>query len=198
MNPELLLHPNIPKPLHGINPRTIYGQKWWDFNRQEAYAKANYHCEACGIPKVEAWKHRWLEAHEFYEYDYKHGRVTFVKLVALCHACHNFIHSGRLNVLVQSRKISEEDYSHIIHHGGDIVDAAGLTEKYKHRHDAPEGLVAWDQWRMIVDGKEYGPSTSCMANWSRGEWKLWKPGRVIDRPRQGRYLYGNLDDDADD
>lgn len=188
-DPSILCHPNIPKPLHGINPRTIYGQIWWDTQRRKAYEAAGLCCEACGVHKYDAKLHKWLEAHEFYEYDMRNGRLTFLKLVALCHYCHNFIHSGRLQILRDTDQITAATYSAITKHGMDLLKTAGLTARWKARHDAPE-TVSWMDWRMIVDGKEYGPSSSSFRAWQAGDWKRWTPTTKITRPR-GRLVWSN-------
>src|SRR3990167_9396936 len=85
-NPAILLHPNIPKPMHGVNPRTIMGQEWWDEQRQRAYEENNFCCWACGVHKSQAAYHKWLEAHECYEIDYIAGRMYMRIIVALCHS----------------------------------------------------------------------------------------------------------------
>ena len=67
---ELLFCPNTPKPLHGMSPRSILGDEWWDKERIKAYRKFFNHCQACGTHKSDALYHRWLEAHEVYHFDY--------------------------------------------------------------------------------------------------------------------------------
>ena len=92
----ILLHPQIPKPMHTVNPRTILGRKWWDIVRNKSYEEKGFHCHACGVHKNDAQYKQWLEGHEFYSVNYKLGEVKFIKVVALCHSCHNYIHDGRL------------------------------------------------------------------------------------------------------
>ena len=91
LKPEILAHPHIPKPMHGLSPRTIMGNEWWDVTRKEVYAKYDYHCIACGVPKAEAIAHHWLEAHEFWHIDYRTGVCEISSIEPLCHYCHNFI-----------------------------------------------------------------------------------------------------------
>jgi len=158
LRPEILLHPNIPKPLHGIAPRTILGKDWWDKHRQIAYAKNDYRCWACGVHKTDAKYHQWLEAHEFYEIDYAKGRVVFVELVALCHACHNFIHDGRMVHLVDEGKMDEKQYREILKHGNRILAKAGLV-----REDLGGPTAEWGKWRLVLEGKEY-----------KGKWKSYE------------------------
>jgi hypothetical protein len=119
--PELLLHPNIPEPLHGINPRTVLGQKWWDVRRQIAYATYNYRCWACGVEKSQAKYHHWLEAHEVYDIDYEAGRVQLTDVAALCHSCHQYIHDGRMQKLLEQGQLPFEKYIDILAHGERLV-----------------------------------------------------------------------------
>lgn len=167
--PELLLHPNIPKPLHGCAPRVVKGSKWWDEKRRDAYARHQDRCWACGVHKSQQkGKTKWLEAHECYEIDYVRGRMELVEVAALCHYCHNFIHSGRLNILEREGEVSHAEAELIREHGRNLIK--GLTKP-----PPPLLMAKWSRWRMVVDGKEYGPTTPDFDAWSRGEWKNWTP-----------------------
>lgn len=178
IRPELLTHPNIPKPLHGTNPRSILGQEWWDKTRKQTYARNDYHCMACGIHKSQDKFHNWLEAHESYSIDYESGRVVLNEIVALCHSCHNFIHSGRLQAMVASGETSEEKAIYILKRGFAILKANNLEpfwgtayafSEMAGRDDLIERIEAlkkkqdvviqqdWSKWHLEIDGvKHYG------------------------------------------
>lgn len=149
LRPELLLEPPLPEPLHGLAPRTIKGRAWWDKHRKAAYARMDDCCHACGVHKSRALYRRSLEGHESYEIDWENGRMELREIVALCHCCHNYIHSGRLRILLDTGKIDTVKYNRIIEHGNSIV--AGLAEP----EPLPVMVAAWDRWVLVVDGDEY-------------------------------------------
>lgn len=156
LRPELLLHPNIPKPLHGISPREILGKEWWDIQRQKAYKLLDYHCHACGIHKSKAKYHKWLEGHEFYNINYSTGKMKLLEIVALCHSCHNYIHDGRLRMLLRDDKISQEKYDDIINHGDTIIrtlDYDAVDLDYLQEYET--GNAKWNDWHLDIDGKLY-------------------------------------------
>lgn len=180
LHPEVLMHPNIPKPLHEVNPRNIMGKARWDVVRKEAYASTNYHCIACGVHKTQAKKYQWLEAHEFYDIDYQEGRVSIDRIIPLCHYCHNFIHSGRLYMIMGKEK-TEEEVIEILEHGFKILSDNGLdafpfTVNFAEsvgaethgvdRNFLPDvGPVEWGDWRLIWEGVEYPPK------YTEEEWR---------------------------
>jgi hypothetical protein len=170
LRPELLTHPNIPKPLHGLNPRSLLGQEWWDRHRREAAAKYDYCCWACGIRGRDARYHQWLEGHEVYLYDYENGAATLSEIASLCHSCHNFIHSGRLGMLLRKKEITEEKFTDIINHGQVILRENNLTPM-----KAPIKTAPWNEWKLIVDGKEY---RGRFKNYE--EWENYYSGGVLE------------------
>lgn len=149
--PYLLLHPNIPKPLHGLAPRTILGAKWWNKTKAQAKVKFDFHCWACGVHQQEAKSKQWLESHECYSINYNTGRSEYSGTVALCHFCHNFIHDGRLLILYQKNQISEGYYLRILAHGNNILRnwLGKDTSIIKHPFEPNEPFCEHEDWHKV-------------------------------------------------
>lgn len=181
--PWLLSQSNIPKPLHGVNPRTIMGKSEWDNFRIGVYASTGYHCAACGVHQSDAMFHKWLEAHEDYQIDHNKGKITVRGVEPLCHACHSFIHSGFLFVQLQKGIKSRDDAKLILRHGfgvlnsaklpafvglKNVVLASGYKDIWQGEWLHPQrSNVAWSDWRMVWKGKEYKPLLTSLDEWKR-------------------------------
>ena len=191
-NTKLLLHPNIPTALHGVNPRSILGQKWWDVQRQIAYAKHDYHCWGCGVHKSVAKYHQWLEAHEVYDIDYGTGRIEMTAICALCHSCHNYIHDGRMQKLFEKNQLSFQKYIDVLAHGERLIKTylAQVATNYQgqswkmpfeptlpFQYAFPDlvipelsrpvpSTVEWHQWHLVVEDKEYYSRFCDAQEWS--------------------------------
>lgn len=136
------------------------GKDWWDTERQKAYRSTNYHCKACGVEKQEADFHRWLEAHEFYKFNYPKGEMVFICLIPLCHACHNYIHSGRMKALVDKGEMQEEKMDFILKRGNEIIKDAKIR-----RPRGPVVCAPWEEWRLVFNGKKYSPVVKSYEAW---------------------------------
>ena len=121
LKPFILTHPNIPKPLHGVNPRLIMGKTKWDAIRQEVYRRNDYHCIVCGVRDIEAKKKQQLEAHEYYAIDYGKGRVEIISIEPLCMYCHSFIHSGMLSASISQKWRTPQEAVEILEYGFKIL-----------------------------------------------------------------------------
>lgn len=158
--PELLLHPNVPKPLHGMSPRELLGKEWWDKVRQEVYKQAEYRCQACDTPKVWAKYHKWLEAHEVYKYDYTIGRARMVEIVALCHSCHSFIHSGYLRVRLDRGLIDPKQFQ-------EIVAAGNRLTKNLPKPTVPTEIAEWSKWHIVIGDRIFPTKWSSYEDWQK-------------------------------
>ena len=181
LKPEILTHPNIPKPLHGLNPRAIKGQTWWDVTRQEVYKTTDYHCAACGVHKTQAkGNKKWLEAHEYYDIDYENGIAIVKDIVPLCNYCHKFIHSGFLYVEVQKGHMSKNEAITILERGFkilrennlkafygtiDIADRLGANTTGIKSYTPTDSGVVWSDWRLMFDGKKHKPLFNNYEEW---------------------------------
>lgn len=157
--PELLLHPLIPPPLHGMAPRTIKGQKWWDKERELASARNCFCCWACNIPQDKARHKKGLEGHESYEIDWQRGTCCLQEVVSLCHFCHNYIHQGRLRALLANGSITRVFYEDVLRHGNNLT--AHLVKPAE-----PAQMAAWAEWVMIVNGTPYPARFRTSDEWT--------------------------------
>ena len=194
LNPSILQHHQIPKPLHGISPRNIMGKYWWDETRHEVFYHQDFRCIACGIHKNDARYHQWLECHEVYDINYDTGEVKFIELVGLCPSCHKFIHSGLLSKLYQSKQISEEMYIDIMSHGMQILKDAGLEthvftqiewlyntkmmsdseifeelsfNQQQQYNAITKTKVNWKDWHLLFKNKKYYSKFNSSEEWKK-------------------------------
>jgi hypothetical protein len=151
LRPELLLCKRVPKPLHGLAPRVVMSSLWWTQTKNAAYKSHLYHCAACGVYKFEAKYRQWLEAHEVYEIDYLEGTAEYLETVPLCHMCHNYIHDGRMQAMMETGKLAVAKFRDITLHGDKVLAEVGYIKPQD--YDGP--FAPWKSWRLIVDGKEY-------------------------------------------
>lgn len=158
--PELLLHGNIPKPLHQLTPRSILGQEWWDIEREAAYKENNYCCWACGVHKSHAKYHPWLEAHEMYATDWKRGSAEYIGACALCHSCHNFIHRGRLRILLDTGQITGRKYDDIMEHGESLVNTRKM-------HVPKKVQQKWSKWHLVINGEKHYSLFRDLRHWKK-------------------------------
>lgn len=177
-NPEILTQPNIPKPLHGVAPRVVLGEAWWIQERALSRNRAKGHCEACGI--ADYLSGRALEAHETYETNYKTGVATYLETAMLCHKCHNFIHSGRLQMIMGKEKTREEVKA-ILTHGFttlkgtkfkafhptcELADELKVKRQGVQAAKLPTSSIPWGDWRMQVLGKTHPPLFPTYIAWA--------------------------------
>lgn len=192
----LVAMPNIPRPLHGVNPRTLLGASTWNHMRKRCYAEADNTCEICGY-KPDNLRQR--HGHEVYEIDYAHGTAKFVKVFCVCSLCHlGCIHTGRALTLWKHNnplyptefllKGAEHAFKIIYeynkdHPGADLrayitfldylkhdelkEKMEELIKKYKIKFYAEaEDMVPWGDWKLIIGSQEYPTPYA-----DKDEWK---------------------------
>tara|TARA_R110002110_G_scaffold13929_4_gene66128 strand:+ start:3748 stop:4272 length:525 start_codon:yes stop_codon:yes gene_type:complete len=162
LKPEILTSDNIPVPMHGMAPRIVLGQPWWDKERRKAYKSTNYRCQACGVHKTKARDRKWLEGHEVYKIDYSKGLMTYLFTMPLCHYCHNYIHDGRMRALLGENKLPHNKYVAIVQHGDAILKEYNLERlslvqrEQKIVDKMRKGTFARPEtWKLIIDGIRY-------------------------------------------
>lgn len=149
---SILLDAGIPKALWGVNPRTILGDTWWQYEREAAIATAGNKCEVCGISADQAKYHQRLEGHERYILDIPKCTATYDRTYALCHSCHMYIHRGRMSYLVRTGRESAEKRKSIIQHGEGLLKLERLPLPDDDALDeAPDDLP----WKLVIHGHSY-------------------------------------------
>ena len=187
--------PNIPRPLHGVNPRTILGASTWNHMRKRCYALADNTCEICGA-KPENLRHR--HGHEVYEIDYAHGTAKFHRVYCVCSMCHlGCIHTGRALTLWKKKNPlyptefllagAEHAFKIISEYNkdnpkADLREYATFLDYLKHEelkgpmeelikkynikfYKEAEGMCEWKDWKLYIGSQEYATPYSNEKEW---------------------------------
>ena len=108
----------IPTSCWFTNVRSCVHPRDWDRLRKYVYERVNYICECCNIDTQKT--NVILEAHERWDYNEETQTQKLVRIVALCHYCHQSTHMGLAGIkgkgiearehLKKIRCFTEKDY----------------------------------------------------------------------------------------
>lgn len=79
----------IPKTSYFKNIRSLFKVDDWNTIRNYIYKRVNYKCECCGCTR-----HKYLEAHERWSFDFENKIQKLERIIALCKLCHLSTHYG--------------------------------------------------------------------------------------------------------
>jgi hypothetical protein len=148
-NVEILTQTILPYSIHGVNPRVIMGESAWRKIVAEKQKEANHHCKSCG-EYVAHVPGDYLECHEIYDIDSVKREFKLGGFVCLCKKCHQYIHQGRLRMLVAEGAITEKYYNEIITRGNKLLSDKGLK-----KNDFSPEEIKNPHWYLLYEGKRY-------------------------------------------
>jgi len=92
----------IPETCWFTNVRYCVHPSDWEQLRIHIFERVNYICECCGVDAKKTTTR--LEAHERWDYDEKTQTQKLVRLVALCHECHQSTHIGYARIIGKAKE----------------------------------------------------------------------------------------------
>jgi hypothetical protein len=125
----------IPTTCWFTNVRSCVHPRDWDRLRRYVYERVNYICECCNIDTQKT--NVILEAHERWDYNEETQTQKLVRIVALCHDCHQSTHMGLAGI--KGKGIEAREH---------IKKIRGFTEQDYKKHMS-EATEIWKKRSMI-------------------------------------------------
>ena len=125
----------IPITCWFTNVRSCVHPRDWDRLRKYVYERVNYICECCNIDTQKS--NCIIEAHERWDYNEATQIQKLVRIVALCHECHQSTHMGLAGI----KGKGAEAMAH-------IKNVRGFTEEEYKTHIC-EATEIWKKRNMI-------------------------------------------------
>jgi len=125
----------IPSSCWFTNVRYCIHSTDWDRLRKYVYERVNYICECCNIDTRKS--NVILEAHERWDYNEQTQTQKLVRIVALCHDCHQSTHMGLAGIRGKGKEAEKH-----------IKNVRGFTEEEYKQHSL-EATEIWIKRNMI-------------------------------------------------
>ena len=129
-NIHLLAAPIMHFSVHEVEPREIMRGCDWNRLKKAIQDRANHHCEICGrYVSHSKTDHDWIVAHEAYDIDKTNRLYKLIGVYGICKQCHDFIHLGRLNALLQAGHVTNEYYDEVIDRAEYLLSLVNMTKE---------------------------------------------------------------------